>query len=80
MPIRADLSGSGSQSAAGTAPTPARLPGGRTGSEHGLDGGRDELCGLRVNDDIPAEQNTADDLPGVRRRVLRSCGHVSAPC
>jgi len=26
----------------------------RTGPEHGLHGGRDELRGLRVDDDVPA--------------------------
>ena len=36
--------------------------------------------GLRVDGDVPAEQHVADDLPGVPGRVLRSCGHVSAPC
>jgi anti-sigma B factor antagonist len=46
--------------------TPARRPGRRTGLQRGLDGGRDELRGLRVDDDVPAEQNAADDLPGMR--------------
>jgi len=26
----------------------------------------------RVDDDVPAEQDAADDLPGVRRRVVRA--------
>jgi hypothetical protein len=39
--------------------------------ERGLDGGRDELRGLRIDDDVPAEQHAADDLPGVRGA---SCG------
>jgi hypothetical protein len=42
--------------------------------ERGLDGGRDELRSLRVDDDVPAEQNAADDLPGVRGRVVRAYG------
>ena len=42
--------------------------------ERGLDGGRDELRGLRVDDDVPAEQNAADDLPGMRGRVVRADG------
>jgi hypothetical protein len=37
--------------------------------ERSLDGGRDEPRGLGVNDDVPAEHNTANDLPGVRRRI-----------
>jgi hypothetical protein len=64
----------------GNTPTPARRPGGRTGLERGLDGSSDELGGLCVDGDVPAEQYAADDLPGVAGRVLRSCGHVSAPC
>ena len=39
--------------------------------ERRLDGGGDELRGLRVDDDVPAEQHAADDLPGVPGRVLR---------
>jgi hypothetical protein len=58
----------------GTAPIPARRPGRRIRLERGLDGGRDEPRGLGVNDDVPAEQDTADDLPGVRRRVLWADG------
>jgi hypothetical protein len=53
-------------------PTPARRPGRRTDLERGLDGGRDELRGRRVNDDVPAEQHAADDPPGVRGHVLRA--------
>jgi hypothetical protein len=34
------------------------------------DGGRDELCGLRIDDDVPSEQNAADHLPGVPGRVV----------
>jgi len=49
-------------------------PGRRAGLERGLDGGRDELRGLRVDDDVPAEQNAADDLPGMRGRVGRADG------
>ena len=51
-----------------------RRPGLRTGLERGLDGGGDELRGLRVDDDVPAEQHAADDLPGVRGRVVRADG------
>jgi hypothetical protein len=64
---------SGSQSAARTR-RPRRRPGGRAGLERGLDGGGDELRGLRVDDDVPAEQNAADDLPGMRRRIVRADG------
>ncbi len=42
--------------------------------ERGLDGGGDELRGLRVDDDVPAEQYAADDLPGVRGHVVRADG------
>ena len=42
--------------------------------ERGLDGGGDELRGLRVDDDVPAEQHAADDLSGVPGRVLRAVG------
>jgi len=38
----------------GTTSAPARRPEWRTGPEHGLHGGRDELRGLRVDDDVPA--------------------------
>jgi len=55
----------------GNTPTSARRPRWRTRLERGLDCGRDEPRGLRVNDDVPAEQHTADDLPGVRGRVVR---------
>jgi hypothetical protein len=55
-------------------PTARAGPGGSVGLERGLDGGRDELRGLRVDDDVPAEQHAADDLPGVRGRVVRADG------
>jgi hypothetical protein len=42
--------------------------------ERGLDGGRDDLRGLCVDDDVPAEQYSADDLPGMRGRVVRAAG------
>jgi hypothetical protein len=64
----------------GNTPTWARRPGGRIDLERRLDGGGDELRGLRVDDDVPAEQHAADDLPGVRERVLRVGGDVSPPC
>jgi hypothetical protein len=46
----------------------------RAGLERGLDGGGDEPRGLRVYDDVPAEQHTADNLPGMRGRVVRADG------
>ena len=48
----------------------ARRPGGRVGTERGLDGVCDELRGLGVDGDVSAEQHAADDLPGVPVRVL----------
>jgi hypothetical protein len=42
--------------------------------ERRLDGGGDELRSFRVDDDVAAEQDAADDLPGVRRRVVRAGG------
>jgi len=42
--------------------------------EGGLDGGGGELHGLRVGDDVLAEQHAADDLSGVPGRVLRADG------
>ncbi len=42
--------------------------------ERGLDGGGDEVRGLRVDDDVSAEQHAADDLPGVPGCVLRAGG------
>ena len=60
--------------------TRARRPGRRTGFERGLDGGRDELRGLRVDDDVPAEQHAADDLlrenPPQTGQARRSRGGV----
>ena len=53
---------------------PARRQGRRTRLERGLDGDSDELRGLRVDDDIPAEQNAANDLPGMWERVVRAEG------
>ena len=46
----------------GNASVPARRPGRRIG----LDGAGDDLRGLRFDNDVPAEQNAADDLPGMR--------------
>jgi hypothetical protein len=48
--------------------------------ERGLDGGGDEVRGFRVDDDVPAEQRPAGDLPGMLGCVLRVGGYVSAPC
>jgi hypothetical protein len=47
--------------------------------EHRLDGVGDELRGLGVDGDVPAEQHTADDLARVPGRILRIGIHVSAP-
>jgi hypothetical protein len=58
----------------GTTSAPARRPGRRTRLERGLDGGGDESRGLLIDDDVPAEQNAADDLPGMRGRVMRADG------
>ena len=33
-----------------------------------------KLGGLRVDDDVPAEQNAADDMPGMRGRIVRADG------
>jgi hypothetical protein len=55
-------------------PTARAGPGLGVGLERGLDGGRDELRGLRVDDDVPAEQHAPDHLPGVRRRAARADG------
>jgi hypothetical protein len=61
----------------GNARPPTRRAGGRTGLECRLDGDGDELRGLRVDGDVPAEQHPADDLPGMPGRVLWVSGHVS---
>ena len=49
----------------GTARASAWWLGGRGGLERGLDGVGDELRGLRIDGDVPAEQHATDDLPGV---------------
>ena len=66
---------------AGRGNTSARWPGGRTGVERGLDGGGDELGGLGVDGDVPAEQHAADDVASVPGSVLRigAHSHISAP-
>ena len=64
----------------GSALAAAGPRGGRAGLEGGLDGGGDGLSGLDVDGDVAAEQDAADDLPGVPGRVLRVSGHVSLPC
>ena len=66
------LSGQRPAANAGNPRSPARPPGGLTGLERGLDGGRNELRGLRVDDDVPAEQHAADHLHGARRRAVRA--------
>jgi hypothetical protein len=58
----------------GTTRAPPRRAGGRTDLERGLDSGGDELRGLRVDDDVPTEQNAAHDLPSMRERVVRADG------
>jgi hypothetical protein len=63
----------------GNTPTPERRPGGRTDVERCLDGSGDELRGLGVDSDVPAEQHAADNLAHVPGRVLRVSIHVSAP-
>ena len=72
------LSGQRPAANAGNPRSPARPPGGLTGLERGLDGGRDELRGLRIDDDVPAQQHVADDLPGVRERAGRASGGGAA--
>jgi hypothetical protein len=63
----------------GNTRAPARRPGGRPGLERRLDGIGDELRGLRVDGNVPAEQHAADDLPGVPGSVLRAGGQLSPP-
>jgi len=58
----------------GNTRAPGRRQGRRTRPERSLDGSGDELRGLRVDDDIPAEQNAAHDLPSARERVVRADG------
>ena len=65
---------SGSQSAAGNMSAPARRPGRRTRLERGLDRGGDEPRGLRVDGDVAAELHAANDLPGMRGRIVRADG------
>jgi hypothetical protein len=40
----------------------------------GLDGAGGELRSLCADDDVPAEQHAADDLPGMRERVAWAGG------
>jgi hypothetical protein len=68
------LSGQRLAADAGNPRSPARPPGGLTGLERGLDGGRDELRCLRIDDDVPAQQHAAGDLPCVRERAGRASG------
>jgi hypothetical protein len=75
VPAPVPSQNSGSLPAAGPR---GRRRGGREGAAgrwRGLDGVGDELRGLRVDDDVAAEQHAADDLPGVPGRVLRVGGH-----
>ena len=53
---------------------PGRRRGGRGGPEPLLEGIGDELRGVRINGDVPAQQHSADDLAGRRERVLRRHG------
>ena len=53
---------------------PARRPGRRVGAEHRLDGGGDELRGLEVNGDVPAEEHRRTTWPACRGA---SCGLAS---
>ena len=66
----------------GNTRAPARRPRRRTGLERGLDSVDDELRGLHVDDDVPAEQHAAENLHGVPGRAMRAdnggpgTGHV----
>jgi hypothetical protein len=42
--------------------------------ERRLDGGGHELRSFRVDNGVPAEQHAADDLPGMRGRVVQADG------
>ena len=66
------LSGQRLAADAGNPRSPARPAGRLTGLERGLDGGRDELRCLRIDDDVPAQQHAADHLPGARKRPVRA--------
>ena len=68
------LSGQRLAADAGNPRSPARPRGGLTGLERGLDGGRDELRCLRIDDDVPVQQDTADNLPCVREHAGRASG------
>ncbi len=54
--------------------TSARRLGGRARVERGLDSVGDELRGLHVDDDVPAEQHAAENLHGVPGRAMRADG------
>jgi len=49
-------------------------PGGRLGLEDGLNSGGEELCGLCVDGDAPAEQHAANNAAGVRGRIVQADG------
>ena len=69
----------------GNARTPTEPPGGAAAPEQGLDSG-DELRGLRVDDDVTAEQHPADHLPGDwdatwrLAELLAERGELDGPC
>ncbi len=54
-PIAVPISEQRLAAGGGNARAPAGPPGGRGGLERGLDGGGDELRGLRVDGDVPAQ-------------------------
>ena len=49
-------------------------PGGRLGLEDSLNSGGEELCGLCVDGDAPAEQHAANNAAGVRGRIVQADG------
>ena len=63
---------SGLQSAAGARRARRDLRDGVPSWSAAWNGVGDEPRGLRVDDDVPAEQHAADDLPGMRRHVVRA--------
>ena len=51
-------------------------PGGRLGLEDGLNSGGEELCGLCVDGDAPAEQHAANDAACMLGHILWADGDV----